>query len=75
MAIWPWPWDYSLDDIGIGWGIKCDINDFMNVYEKLNLFIKALIIKIFWWQTCLSRDLKMFWDKTIVVRHAESKKT
>ena len=37
------------------------INDFMNVYEKLIIFIKSLIFNIFWWKTCQTIGLKVFW--------------
>ena len=37
------------------------INDFMNVYEKLIIFIKSLILNIFWWKKCLTIGLKLFW--------------
>ena len=37
------------------------INDFMNVYEKLIIFIKSLIFNIFWWKKCLTIGLEVFW--------------
>ena len=37
------------------------INDFVKVYEKLIIFIKSLILNIFWWKKCLTIVLKVFW--------------
>ena len=34
------------------------INDFMYVYEKLIIFIKSLIVNIFWWKKCQTIGLK-----------------
>ena len=37
------------------------INDFMKVYEKLIIFMKSLILNIFWWKKCLTIGFKVFW--------------
>ena len=34
---------------------------FLKVYEKLIIFIKSLILNIFWWQKCLTIALKVLW--------------
>ena len=49
----PLVWDLFYQNILI-------INDFMKVYEKLIIFIKSLILNIFWWKKCLTIALKVF---------------